>query len=552
MQQRRKVVEANLRQLFWRKRYVFLVGGVIGAGLYLLIFGGYFLNPWNVNWTYGGGDISQHQVGWELYRQSPWSLPIGRAQNLVYPDGASVVYSDSIPIAAILAKTASPLFSAAPFQYFGLFVFVNFILQGMLLALLISYMTKRWSVIVAITIIGVLAPPMLMRTLGHDALTSQWLIIASFCLMIYRRHLVSFKRHLAAWLTLILIAISIHPYLAAMVIVLYATDLIWCRIPMKRVVKESGIIAIVSILFFWLIGGFVTYRVAAHAMGEYGSDLNTFINPLGLSAYLPNLPTSAGGYEGQAYLGLGGLLLVLVAAVILICNRSEVRRHVTRRHIYAALPIILCAIFAVGSYVRLNGHQLIGFDMGYAGAILSVFRATGRFMWVVWYGLLVGSAVVIIWQMRRSSHSMKYVLIIVIITAALLQCLDILPSSAIVAKHDYTLKEDNAGAAISCSDTVASIASNAKHLVFIDDGMTGEQFTVLGVAAARNGLTLNDANLARRVVGKVAQGKQESRQAIIEKRLATDSVYATVELGTGKQAGASRIVACQDMEWFAR
>ena len=106
------------------KTYIALLGAVIGFAVFLVIYGLAPLNPTNENFVLTGyleKDIAQHYAGWKLFRNSDWQFPLGVGQNIEYPYGSSVSYTDSIPLFAIFFKLISPVLPQT-FQYFGLFV----------------------------------------------------------------------------------------------------------------------------------------------------------------------------------------------------------------------------------------------------------------------------------------------------------------------------------------------------------------------------------------------------------------------------------------------
>ena len=80
----------------------FGIGAALGAVLFVLIFGLSPLDPTNLNWLYNAdADCFQHQIGFDFYRQAPWSWPLGSMPNYCAPSGTSIVFTDSVPLFAI-------------------------------------------------------------------------------------------------------------------------------------------------------------------------------------------------------------------------------------------------------------------------------------------------------------------------------------------------------------------------------------------------------------------------------------------------------------------
>ena len=90
------------------EKYIPIFGMLLGGIVFLIIYGHKILNPTFIEWTMDG-DAAQHFLGWHFFRSEPWTFPIGVIQSYQYPQGTSLVYTDSIPLLAIPLKLLSPL-----------------------------------------------------------------------------------------------------------------------------------------------------------------------------------------------------------------------------------------------------------------------------------------------------------------------------------------------------------------------------------------------------------------------------------------------------------
>ena len=82
-----------------------LTGALLGALVFLAVYGVRVLDPTSVDWILNNPspDPAQHYLGWELFRRSPVHLPyIGANYNAVYPFRSSVLSTDSLPLAAVV------------------------------------------------------------------------------------------------------------------------------------------------------------------------------------------------------------------------------------------------------------------------------------------------------------------------------------------------------------------------------------------------------------------------------------------------------------------
>ena len=84
------------------------------------------LNVLNTKWLFTGDDRSAHQIGWYFFKDDTWRFPLGSNPNFGHDIGNSIVYSDSIPLFALIFKSLDFLLPEQ-FQYFSLwFIFCFF------------------------------------------------------------------------------------------------------------------------------------------------------------------------------------------------------------------------------------------------------------------------------------------------------------------------------------------------------------------------------------------------------------------------------------------
>lgn len=158
-------------------KFIFIFGMLIGVICFILLYGIQILDFTYIDWLYAGEDLTQHFLGWEFFRKSAWSFPyIGLIEGVVYPAKISVLYSDSIPIFAILFKAISPILPAQ-FQYFGLWGLMCFALQGGISSLLIYRVTARKDLSIIGSILFVLSPVLLDKMFRYTSLSTHWLIL---------------------------------------------------------------------------------------------------------------------------------------------------------------------------------------------------------------------------------------------------------------------------------------------------------------------------------------------------------------------------------------
>lgn len=559
MNKKHKKALAFLKRKFKSKVIPISIGIFVGAALYIAIFGISYLNPLHTEWLYSGGDLTQHQVGWELFRQSNWSLPLGKTANLMYPDGASVVYTDSIPALAIIMKLVASFFNFT-FQYFGIWGFITLSLQGAMAAFLVSHFTKSKLIILCSSIFACASFPLLIRYIGHDALTAHFLILAGFNLVTYGRHITGVRTHFVTWLLLVILTISIHPYFTAMIIPIYLTDIILRKYTLRQSIYESSLIAIIGIAYFWILGGLMTRKITTteNDFGTYGADILSMINPINNSPFIDGFSVARGAIEGFAYLGLAGIILVTLGIFGLLFlikkGNFDIFKNLKserKRALFIFTPLILTVIFAIGPKVYVGGYLLAELHLGRVAILLSAFRATGRFIWILYYLLIFCSLILLIYISRRYFNKgyARYLLSVSMIILVSLQLFEVLTSPLVHDKSDYTRRDYQGAQQHKCTDVIRN-KLNFKHIEFVDDVMQDKDFYTLGSFASLSGATLNDGNLARRIIGSVAERKVENRNRIIEKKLANDTIYVTGDKDLANKSGSAGYV-CDNLYFLS-
>ena len=427
------------------------MGGLIGFLVFLLIYGFAPLNPVNEQFVLTGyleKDVAQHYAGWKLYRNSPWSFPLGVGEYIEAPYGNSVSYTDSIPLFAIFFKALSPVLPHT-FQYFGIFVALCFILQGAFGALLVSLFSD------CIFFCGLggamfsFAPVLIERAFRHCALTAQFLIIAA--LYYYFRSKKNCCKSYIPFYIINALAITIHPYFLPFTFAIMFAFALEDFFLAKNLWKPWAHIVLsiaVTLAVGYVSGAFFSGDIlAATGYGYFSLNLNSFINPVSVeftgennwSAILGDRPYFGGQIEGFNYLGIG-VILAFAASIIftLIKNSDSVIYFIKNRFgiIFSALCL---TVFAFGDAVYYGGLKL--FDIPYPDAlkqIFGMFRATGRFGYLLHYLIILFA----LYGISRFFTSKKIAFAVMTVFFAV-QLFDI--SGVLIEKHNYfyNFSEDN-------------------------------------------------------------------------------------------------------------
>ncbi|HMM56570.1 MAG TPA: DUF6311 domain-containing protein [Rudaea sp.] len=369
------------------------IGALAGSMFFFTWIGFDLLNPTNIKWLLFG-DWAQHYSAWAMYRTAPWTWPPGLIQTLWYPVGTAIVHTDALPLLAFAFKPFARILPT-DFQYIGLWLLTSCILLGLFAALLIRRWSPRATPILCGSLLFLLAPIFLGRFF-HDTLTAQWLLLAGLWLYFRTDSQPTWIREACPWWLLATIAALVHPYLSAMFLAILFAH--WFkRAKVDHIFGSRQAICVVAIaialtLTAWWLSGAFTIRFkdggGQLAYGVHSFNLLGFLIPQGFSRIVPNIPLAdPGQWEGQAYLGLGVLILI----ALLACEAILHGRKLVWPKQHWPLLAIACAllVYAASTTLTIGPWKLT--DIQSKSPLLATFRASGRFIWVAYYLIMLAT-----------------------------------------------------------------------------------------------------------------------------------------------------------------
>ena len=383
---------------FLQKHRWSLTGALLGALVFLILYGVRVLDPTCVDWILNNAspDPAQHYLGWVFYRRSGWHLPyLGANYSAIYPYRTSILYTDSIPLLAVLGKLLGGVLPAR-FQYLGLWGLFCYAMQGGLAQVLIARVggvrpgntAKNWASVLGAGVL-VLFPALNIRMFAHTALAANWLVLLALWLWLCAEQ--SENRPTAAklclwWGILGLLCAGIHLYYLPMV------GMVLVAACVQRALEKRGPAAVVlpvasfcgaALAELFVLGAFAA-NFAGYSNGYLsGADLaNLFVPGLGAS------------WEQEIYAGLGTTIAVVLALAGLLVQHKQAgaffRRH--KNVVIAALVLlVLDAIAAMGNTVTFAGRTL--FTVPIPQALMdfwAMFSSCARLAWLA--GMLLAVA----------------------------------------------------------------------------------------------------------------------------------------------------------------
>jgi len=457
----------------------FVFPAFIGAVIFLLIYGFVPLDVTNDHWILNGyveTDIIQHYGGWVNFRNSDWAFPLGLTNLLMYPQGEIISFTDSIPAVSIFFKLISFMLPET-FQFFGIYVFLCFVLQGVSSAMLVHEFTDSKVKIALASVLFCLSPIMIERAFRHTALASHFLILFALYFYFHARH--NGHKFRYGYIVLHVLAIGIHPYFLPMIFGIMCAHLLDMLIAKKKSILLVGKIVLfiavniaATALFGYLIGaiGFCN-NFEAEGYGYYCMNINSLINPCSAGDYdwsrvVRQYPQVLGNFDGFNYLGFG-VLSFLIFVVAIKISRIKNTLKFMKRNVGILIAGIVFTVFAISSVVTLNDKVLLDIKLSkWLYHLCSVFRSSGRMFYPVNY-------LIVLWVVKElvqfKASSIKYQAQILLAVLCAVQLLDI--SAVLIKKHhefDKDVIEEAYASNIYNNEQLHILGRDHKKIKFLD------------------------------------------------------------------------------------
>jgi len=304
---------------------------LIGSIIFCLFFDTHIINPSDISWILEG-DRLQHYIGSYAFRLDDWHFPITKTTLIAYPEGVSIVYTDSNPLLSIIFKILRPIFPPE-YQFFGMWFFLCWILQALFGYLLMFKITKNTLYSLLSAILFCLIPAMFHRIM-HTNLIAFWIIL--WAIYAFLSDDKNQKKKEVLFFVIFIVAALTHGYLSIIAILIGGTWFLKIGI---RELKSKSFKAFlflllrfcglffVYIMVLWVCGFFYN-GPTNNTHSEFGhysmnilspfdprnSEFSTFFSPIGFRKTV----------EGFQYLGVGVIFLYTITTLFIV-KRLEIK-----------------------------------------------------------------------------------------------------------------------------------------------------------------------------------------------------------------------------------
>ena len=435
------------------KNYIlFILSFIIGLILTIIFLKFDNLGINNTGWILKYDTISDF-LALKFFINDNWHFPLGLNPNYGELKN-SIVFSGAVPILSFLSKSFKT-FLPYNFHFFSIWICICFSLHIFFSYKIIYYLTKDIYFSIIATSFFLFTPILFHRLEMHLSLGAHWIIIAYIYLEINKQ----IKNNFGLKVFLIIFSSLIHFYFTVILLIMNFTFSFCENLKTKNVkkfIKNIFLISFLLLLTMYIVGYFSipVSDSLGFGYGFYKANLLTFFDPssgFGLknwSLFLPDIENTKGEIEGFGYLGLGIIILIFILSLVSIKNYKQVIKY----HFKYLIVIFIFLIVALSSTISVGALKIVELDLPiFLYAPLSIIRASGRFIWPIYYLLIIFSLFVF----YKLNFKKRYLAVILLI-----QLVDISPGIYSTLKSNDYKKINN-----KLSDPLWSvIASEYKNL----------------------------------------------------------------------------------------
>jgi hypothetical protein len=362
-----------------------VAAGAAAACLAYATLDAQFLHGTGGKWLQPDNDSAAYLVAWSYFLGDSWRLPLFAIPHMGYPEGGNVLFIDALPLTALVTKILYAVTGLRVNPY-GPWNLLTYVLQGVFAARLIYAAGARSLPAALAGCVLTVCTTSFMWRMQHTAISSHFLILWALALYFESRR--GSRRLVEMWV-LAGLALLINSYLFAMVIAIHAVTLL-ATIPRDRLPwRDAGTIACGAAAVFAIAiaaGYGIMFTnpssMQAKGFGYFSWNLAGLFVPRSLAVVRD---ATGGQYEGEAYIGMGALLVVAIA---LVARPADVVRHL-RNHAWLVALLVVFAAYAASNRVYAGSTLLLSYDVTpRIEGLASFFRATGRFIWPVVYAVV--------------------------------------------------------------------------------------------------------------------------------------------------------------------
>ena len=375
----------------------------------------------------GNYDLVSDQLAFKFFINDQWHFPIGKNPNYGIGVGNSIVFSGAVPILSFLIKLIAG-FLPNNFQFISIWFVICFTLQLFFSYLIINHFTKEKLYSFISSFFFIICPILLYRIPIHITLVAHWIIL--LCLY-YEITNASFIKKETFYSIIFPLSILIHFYFLPMLMIIKYSFLLNDYINNKNIKKNSKeiLIPLVSLIIVAYISGYFqisAFDAMGFGYGFYSFNLAGFIDPqttndsLNWSIFFKDIKNTSGQSEGFSYLGLGGFILL----IFFLINFFKGKKSTQLSKLPFIFIFLICFLLSISNIIYLGNDIIFEYKLPkLIYGLLSITRASGRFIWILYY-LIIIFGIVSIFQLFNNKNKSIFIIFFILIV----QVIDLSPA----------------------------------------------------------------------------------------------------------------------------
>jgi hypothetical protein len=345
------------------------------------------LAPWNYSWLYSKADGALTQLGFEFFRNAPWTQwPLTAVPQ--YVEGSHMIIPTENAVANLLGKLVGVVFTGN-FQFVGLWILMCFAFQGYFGVKLLSRFIDSQSAQICGSLFFVLSPALMFRVgvMNHYHLGAHWMILLALYLYFGR------ESRTQNWSLLLFFAMLTSVYISAMLLVIFIAHRTKDSFQKRKLRIFEVVIPLASAVFGFWVMGYLSMRSSITGSNFFRLNAIAWLNPGysddgSFSLILNNFGNArlrhifSEEWEGFQYLGtvvIGGVLL----GIVNLKNRGTLRNW--REHAPIAVAAGGLIVFAYSNQIAVLQQELNYWWPSQLLQLRQVFRGATRFGWPAYY-----------------------------------------------------------------------------------------------------------------------------------------------------------------------
>ena len=372
--------------------FLILISFILGFFITFIILGFSKLSPTNIDWisTY---DAKSDFLALKFFLNDKWRFPLGSNPNYGTITN-SIVFSGAVPLLSFISKLFKA-FLPNNFHFFSFWIILCISLQFYYANKIFYLITKNNFFSFLCGLFFLLIPILYYRISIHLSLSAHWIILGYFYYEFRKSNYNELYK-----IILIVLSSLVHFYITIMLLMIrlvFSLSTYFENKNLKSFLTSNFILIIILVFFMFLSGYFVlpSTDTLGYGYGIYKSNLLSFFDPIpygsnqNWSVFIPNIENQVGEQEGFAYLGVGGIILSSILLTYLFKNPKVILNNKK----YISLSVILFLI-SLSNNVSFGQIELASIPLPkYIYAVLSIIRASGRFIWPIYYLLIIFSLI---------------------------------------------------------------------------------------------------------------------------------------------------------------